>query len=99
MEIIFGALIFLFFLGGIIHGMHEAKNKPKSNIAKVTVTVERKPAKKQEPAVDKTVYNEAKETLKLYGFSVKEAKELLDKAGPHDNADEWAQAAVKKVKI
>lgn len=95
MELVFGLLIVACFIIGLVSSMNEAKNKKvKTPIAKVTVTVERQSAKP-----DKTVYNEAKETLKLYGFSVKEAKDLLDKAGPHDDADEWARAAMQQVKI
>ena len=97
MELVFGLLILAFLIIGINIGMREAQaKKAQAPATKITVTVERQPA---EPVVDKTVYNEAKETLKLCGFSVKEAKELLDKTGPYDDSETWVREAMKQVKI
>lgn len=95
-EGIFGALVFVFFVIGLVYGATNKKSESKACAPKVTVTIE--PAK-PDKTDNKELFNEAKDMLKLYGFSVKEAKTMLAKVGPHDNVEAWVRAALEAIEV
>ena len=88
----------------LLYGIASATSPAESKISdvQIAVTYKAEPIAKlqvRKPTQDKTIFNEAKKTLQMYGFNATEAKELLNKAGIHTDTEQWVRAALNEVKI